>query len=153
MQSSIKLLVGAILTLAPKASFSQAYTPRIIPNCKVVQTQSDGTLCGYTLEQVKTLYKADNELVELRASHPLLEDKVLNLENINTNHIIKEKALDETIVRLDVYSKDQTDKYLKCDKDLQYEKAKPAVGSYLAWAVAGLAASVLAGVLLARAVD
>jgi hypothetical protein len=146
-------LLLATLT-SPKPSFAEPlYTPKAIPNCKVVETKHDGTLCGYTLEQVKAIYKADNELVELRATKPLLESKILQLEAINLQHVAKEKALDEIVVRTDAYGKAQTEKYLKCDKDLQYEKAKPAVGSYIAWTIAGVATSVLAGVLLGRVVD
>lgn len=152
-QLLIRSSLGTILILAVSHSaFGQNYTPKVIPQCRVVDTKTNETVCAYTLEQVKALYKLDVELADLRAAAGLKDQKIAALESIISESKTKDTAYQDIIKHVEDRNADLLQKYLACDKALQYERAKPQTGSFIAWAIAGVGFSLAAGVLIASAV-
>jgi hypothetical protein len=107
-------------------------------------------VCGYiNLEDWKTVLKVDAEVVHLREQLRIEAERsaALALQLTELKSQVDTYAHSQSILvhRADDLTKKLLDLDLKC----QQERVKPSWRSPLAWTIAGVSTSVLAGVLLA----
>jgi hypothetical protein len=108
-----------------------------------------GQMCGYTdLEDWKLVLKADAELVSKRALLAKEKERTANLAlQVGTLAGQVGKCAGNQEVLTERNSK-LTQDLIKKDKLYQNERVKPRWGSPVAWTIAGLSTSVLAGIML-----
>lgn len=151
--ASYVVLAGLCLAALPHAHAEPAYTPQAIPPCSKIKLNSGKTLCGYTLPEVKALYKADSELVELRQKKIVLEQKVMAQESM-IEKIQRQLELGLSNVRLvTTRNGELTQQLLETDRVLQQERARPMWGSYVAWGVAVAISAAFVGYVVADRVN
>ena len=129
------------------------YAPKVVPSCKVYKTTT-GEVCGFlNIEDWKLVLKADAELVHSR----------IQLKNEGERAALLTLQLTELKGQVATYANSQsilvqqsvalTKQLLDLDLKYQQERVKPTWGSPLAWTIAGVSTSILAGVLIAGLVN
>ena len=141
------------VTSIPAFADDPPYQPQLVPPCKVYKT-SAGDVCGYlNLEDWKTILGIDAELVhdriQLRSEGERAAALTLQLTELKGQ--VATYANSQSI--LVQQNSDLTKQLLDLDLKYQQERVKPSWGSPLAWTIAGVSTSILAGVLLARLVN
>lgn len=133
------------LCLASSALAQSKYVPQVAPKCTVHPEIG----CVYTLEQVKTLYKLDSEIVKLRRINLLQAQKLNIQEQIIT---AGKKQLDLSLKNTALFHSrmnELTQKLIETDKLYQESRAKPMWGNYIAWGVAIAVSAALTGYVIA----
>lgn len=113
-----------------------------------------GTVCGYLdIEDWKAVLKADAELVHLREVAKKEVERAANLA-LQVNSLQSQVATYASSQALLVARTDKLTKDLiALDKKYQDERVKPTWGSPVAWTIAAVSTSILAGVLINSAMD
>ncbi len=113
-----------------------------------------GTICGYVnIDDWKAVLEVDAELIHQRVVAKKEGERAANLALQVTSlqdqvaTYAKSQAL--LVARTDKLSSD----LIALDKKYQLERVKPMWGSPVAWTVAAISTSLLAGMLVARALD
>lgn len=125
------------------------YQPQVVPPCKVYKTTA-GDLCGYlNIEDWKLVLKADAELVHLRIQLRSEAERaaLLTLQLTELKGQVATYANSQSI--LVQRNGDLTKQLLDLDLKYQQERVKPTWGSPIAWTIAAVSTSILAGVLVA----
>jgi len=149
MKLTCVLSIAFVLGATPAFSDEQPkYEPKIVPKCKL-----SGELCGYTLGEWKLVLAADAELVSKRALLAKEKDRTAALT-------LQADALKSQV---GVYAGTQvvlvernlklTQDLIELDRKYQFERVRPRWGSPLAWTVAAVSTSVLAGFVISNALD
>jgi hypothetical protein len=129
------------------------YTPKAVPSCKVYKTTA-GDVCGFlNIEDWKTILKVDAELVHLREKLRIEEARSasLTLQLTELRGQVATYANSQSI--LVQRSSELTKQLLDLDLKYQQERVKPSWGSPLAWTIAGVSTSILAGVLISNVLN
>lgn len=129
------------------------YQPKVIPACKVYKTTA-GDVCGYlNIEDWKTVLRVDAEVVHLREQLRIEAERnaALTIQLTELKGQIATYANSQSI--LVQRNTDLTNQLLDLDLKYQKERAKPSWGSPIAWTIAGVSTSLLAGVLIASALN
>lgn len=151
----IAFALGAILLLGwIPAHADEPVTPTNFPPCTVMVLPEVGQVCVYRdIEDWKRVLVADAELTRYRGETNLcreakqvLEHQVSLLEHEKAVLIVTNKDIDDENARL-------TKELIALDKKYQEERVKPSFGPPVPWVVAGLASSILAGVLISSALN
>lgn len=113
-----------------------------------------GTVCGYTdIDDWKTILKVDAELVSNRTLLAKEKERTANLTlQVKTLEGQVGTCEDNQRVLVERSSKLTTD-LIALDKKYQNERVKPRWGSPLAWTIAGVSTSILAGIFLKSVLD
>lgn len=143
-----------LLALAPGlVQADEAYVPRIVPQCTVYKTKLDLQVCGYSdVSDWKLVLEADSELFSLRERLKKKDEQLQNLTLQVTNLEGQVTAYVKSVDALKERNAALTKQLIDLDKDYQQERVKPRWGDPLAWGIAGVSLSVLAGVLLAQTI-
>ena len=147
------LIAFALGVMSTPAFADDVYTPKVVPQCKVYKTAA-GDVCGYlNIEDWKLVLKADAELVHDREQ----------LKNEGERATALTLQLTELKGQVATYANSQsilvqqsvalTKQLLDLDLKYQQERVKPSWGSPLAWTIAGVSTSILAGVLIASVLN
>lgn len=148
---SIAFVLGTIF-LPALAWSDEPYEPRIVPQCKVYVTQKGIQVCGYsTVEDWKLVLDADSELFALRETLKKKDESLGNLNLQITNLEGQVTAHTKAVDALTARNAALTQQLIDLDEKYQQELVKPQWGDPLAWGIAGVSLSVLAGFLLAQA--
>ena len=145
---SIAFALG-VTSIPAFADDTAPYQPQVVPPCKVYKT-TVGDVCGYlNIEDWKLVLKADAELVHLK----------IQLRNDGERAALLVLQLAELRKQVETYANSQsilvqrnsdlTKQLLDLDLKYQQERVRPSWGSPLAWTIAGVSTSILAGVLIA----
>lgn len=148
---SIAFVLG---TTSPILADTDVYEPKVVPACTKFTVPGVGIVCGYRdVEDWKKVLEADAELVLQRERAKKEGERAEALD-------LQVKSLQEQV---DVYARTQvmlverTDKLtldlIELDKKYQDERVKPTWGSPIAWTLAAVSTSILAGVLIDKLVD
>lgn len=136
------------------ASAEPLYIPKIIPVCAVFVLPSGDEICGYKdLDDWKKVLEADAELVAIRVELAAEKERSSLLEQREETWRKQVRLHAHSIELLEGRKKALTDELIKLDEKYQNERVKPRWGNPLAWALAAVSTSVLAGVLVAKLVD
>jgi len=125
------------------------YQPQTLPACKVYKTAA-GDVCGYLdIEDWKLVLGSDAELVHSRIQLKIDADltATMNLQLTELKGQVSTYAGSQSI--LVQRNSDLTKQLLDLDLKYQQERVKPTWGSPVAWTIAGVSTSILAGVLIA----
>ena len=147
---SIAFVLG--LTSSP-ALADPAYQPQTLPSCKVYKTPA-GDVCGYLdIADWKLVLAADAELVHSRVQLKINADleATLTLQLTELRGQVTTYAGSQSI--LVQRNSDLTKQLLDLDLKYQQERVKPGWGSPLAWTIAGVSTSILAGVLISSVLN
>jgi hypothetical protein len=146
---SIVFALGA----TPAFADEPTYEPVHLPKCTLYKTADGQEVCGYTLEQWKGALRVDAELVHCKAE--------LKKEKERSAYLAQQKTALQG--QVSVYADSQktlvdrnnqlTKDLIDLDKKYQYERVKPRWGSPVAWTVAAVATSVLAGFVVHDLID
>lgn len=141
------------LCLAQSARAEPKYIPKVVPRCTVVEVEPGRKLCVYSLEDVKALYGIDTEIMKLQRTTMAQGQKIiLQSDIINW----QQKQLELSKVNAGLFHKrmnSMTNLYIKTDKKLQNELAKPKWGSYVAWGLVAVLSSSFLGYVIADQVS
>lgn len=132
-----------------RADGPEVYQPQVVPACKVHKTP-EGEVCGYLdIEDWKRVLVVDAEVVSARIQ---LKNELAKLAAMTTQ-------LTELHGQVDIYASSQallvqrnsalTTQLLALDWKYQQERVKPRWGSPVAWTLAAVTTSILAGVVIA----
>jgi len=147
-------LVVMLLAATGHADPQPTPTLQVLPQCKVYKLADGRQICGYVdLGDVQTLYRLDSELVMRRREVQLLDQRVAALEQAVTDLRGSLGSSTRAVVTLQERNGDLLREALAKDKALQEERVKPRWGSTAAWSAAGVLGAVLAGFVLAGALD
>jgi hypothetical protein len=153
----IAFAVGTIPTLAR----ADQYKPQVIPLCTVYETKSGKEVCGYEYkglpvaadEDWNKVLAADSELVMLREG---LKKEQLVAANLREQVVFlrsqvkiisdSEKLIMVERSRLSRDLNEMNRKYENC-------RAKPSIGSPIAWGIALIGVSLAGGMALDRVLD
>lgn len=140
-----------ICLLPGVAQADEAYSPRIVPQCTVYKTKLDLQVCGYSqVDDWKLVLDADSELFaareELKKKQELADNLTLQITNLEGQTAAYAKGMNALESRNAALTKQLID----LDEKYQQELVKPQWGNPLAWGIAGVSLSVLAGFLLAQ---
>jgi len=129
------------------------YQPQVVPACKVYKT-TGGDVCGYlNIEDWKSVLRADAELVHARVRLTKEVERVtlltLQLAELEGQVAIHASSQSIVVQRNSDLTKQLVDLGLK----YQQERAKPSFGSPLAWTLAGVSTSLLAGFLISSLIN
>jgi len=146
---SVAFALGATPALADD---EPKYEAQLVPECKVYK--ADGKeICGYTLEEWKAVLEVDRKMV---LDKKLLEDEKkrtaalgLQVDSLKEQVAIYASNQETLVDRNTQLTKDLID----TDKKYQNERVKPRWGSPLAWTVAAVSTSVLAGIVVKEVLD
>ena len=144
------LILFTVLLLSRTSAADTPYAPQIIPACPVADLKDGGKGCAYTLDQVKLIYHLDAELVELRLVRKINEKLLGEYKFQIDQHVVKENELKAINTNLTTRIDQLTTDRLKCDRDLQDARAKPAFSGFIGWAVAGVAVAITAGIIISK---
>lgn len=113
-----------------------------------------GTICGYaSIDDWKVVLEADAELV-LRREQAKKEAARADALDLQVRSL---QAQVQTYARTQVVLVERTEKLtldlIALDKKYQDERARPSWGSPVAWTLAAVSTSLLAGMLLAELTD
>jgi len=138
-----------------------AYTPRIVPQCKIpkgpngkdITTITGEKVCAFTLTEWGLVLEADAELYSIRIL--LVEEKKRTAAlELQVNSFREQASVYASNQTLLVNRNTQlTNDLIDLDKKYQIERVKPRWGSPLAWTVAAVSTSVLAGFVVDRLID
>lgn len=133
------------------ARADEIYHPRIVPECTMYKTKLDLTVCGFSDPgDWKLVLAADSELYSLREELKKKDDLNSNLTLQVTNLEGQTAAYDKAVGALKDRNAALTKQLIDLDSKYQQELVKPQWGDPLAWGIAGVSLSVLAGFLLAK---
>jgi hypothetical protein len=128
----------------------EPYTPKIIPACKVATLATGVEMCGYTsIDDVRAVYRADNELVKRRIEVELLTDKTLLLSTMIKSYqtVVEQNKI--AITALKERNKDLLAEALKKNELYEKERVKPRWGNPIAWTTAVVLGAALLGYIAA----
>lgn len=113
-----------------------------------------GTICGYSnIDDWMSVLEVDAELVHQRVvakkEAARSTSLVLQVTSLQDQVAIYTQRQAVLVARADKLSSD----LIVLDKKYQLERVKPMWGSPVAWTVAAISTSLLAGVLVARVID
>jgi hypothetical protein len=124
----------------------------IIPHCDLKQVGNE-MLCTYSLEKWKLVLKADVELVSKRKLLAKEKERsaalTLQVDGLKSQVGVYANSQKLLVERNNKLTQDLID----LDKKYQNERVKPRWGSPLAWTVAAVSTSVLAGFILKDVFD
>lgn len=149
MRQIYALSIAFALGLTSTVAFADdVYAPRVVPPCKVYKT-SAGDVCGYLdIEDWKTVLRVDAELVHAREQLKI-ETELVALLTLQLTELKDQTAVYANSQSILVQrNSDLTKQLLDLDLKYQQERVKPSWGSPVAWTIAGVSTSILAGVLL-----
>lgn len=137
------------LCLVQSAKAEPKYIPKEIPRCTILEIEPGITRCTYSLEQVRSLYRADSELSKLKEETGLKNQKIILQEDIIEWQQGQLSLSAKNNVLFHERMNTLTALYIKTDKRLQQELARPRWGSYVAWGVAAAAITLFTGYVVA----
>jgi hypothetical protein len=149
----MKALITLILLISSTAFAQPKYVPKVIPKCEVKELKDKTKGCVYTLEQVKKLYQADSELVMLRKTDALRQQKIAMQGSIIAKTLAQLKLAQTNVKLVTNRNKELTKQLIDTDKKLQWEIAKPRWGNYIVWGVAIALAASFGGYVIADQVS
>lgn len=141
------------LCLAKPAKAETKYTPKIIPKCQIVQILPGMKRCAYTLEQIKELYKIDSRCAFLEKASIAQGQKLILQSDIIA---WQQEQLRLSAKNTSLFSERMnslTKLYVKTDKKLQFELAKPRWGHYIAWGLTAAVTALLVGYITADQIN
>ena len=141
------------LCLAQPVKAEPAYTPQIIPRCKVLKINSSEYRCTYTLDEVRALYEADSELIKLQNISMLQGQKLLLQSDIISWQQEQLKLSAKNTALFHGRMNSLTKLYVRTDKSLQAQLAKPKWGSIVAWSLVLAIATLFTGYVVADQVS
>ncbi len=123
-----------------------------MPACTKFVVRDVGTICGYAdVADWKRVLEVDAELVHQRVVAKQAGERASNLAlqvtSLQGQIVTYAKSQELLLARTEKLSVD----LIALDKKYQDERVKPRWGSALAWGVAAVASSLLAGVVIAKA--
>jgi hypothetical protein len=132
----------------------QPYKPAIVPECKSFIVPGVGEVCGFLdVEDWKKVLKADAELVHSRGRLKKEEARAANLmaqvKSLRDQVAVYAETQHALVAQNDKLTKDLID----LDKKYQDERVRPRWGSPVAWTIAAVSTSILAGVLIEGLLD
>ena len=145
------IFLGASSSIAqadPDPSAETQYVPKIIPECNVY-TLSDGReVCGWlTIVEVTAAYKADAELVRLRATSAAQADQItafgIQVASITAALEAERRSLSVVQARETKLTAD----LIAMNKKYEYERVRPRWGNPIAWTSAAGLAAILLGII------
>lgn len=154
------LFVAFVVGMAPTSATADDYTPQIIPKCEIY-TVGDLEICGYRYkglpdpadEDWNKVLAADAELVHSREGlkneerrSAALAQQIRLLTTQNKTYAESQSLL---VARTDKLTKDVIAMNLKYEN----ERAKPRLGSPVAWTVAAVVTAVLIGFVVKDRLD
>ncbi len=125
------------------------YTPQIVPKCTVLEISPGQKRCVYNLDDVKLLYHIDTELLKLQKETMLQTEKIKTQRNIMLWYQEQFKLSEESVKLFSKRIDDLTKMYIRKDKKLQMELARPRWGHYMAWGLAAMFATLFTGYVVA----
>lgn len=148
---SIAFVLGA---MSSPAGADDAYTPVNVPACKMYKTTAGKEVCGYeNLEDWKRVLEADAELTHVRnqlKNEKALVDAVSKQRDLLISQVAK--YMDSQLA-LTTHADKLTQDMIALDKKYQDERVKPRWGSPVAWTIAAVSTSILAGFVISSALD
>lgn len=117
-------------------------------------TTSGLEVCGYRdIDQVQAIYRADAELVAARRRISLLEiqHNALTEQLLATD--MQKTLVQQSLLAVERENDEISHQLVELDWRYQKERVKPRWGGTLPWALAGVAAAALGGVLVLSAVN
>jgi hypothetical protein len=150
MRLIFALSIAFALGVTSTPAFAEdVYTPKVVPSCKVYRTAA-GEVCGFLdIADWKTVLKVDAEVVHLREQLRIEAERTANLTLQLTELKSQTTVYANSQSILVQRNGDLTKQLLDLDLKYQKERVKPTWGNPLAWTIAGVSTSILAGVLLA----
>lgn len=147
----LQVLLALILFPINPVFSNPPYEPQNFPNCTKSIGVSGEIVCGYTLEKLRRVYRADVDLTKLKKEKPLLDRKIKALTKIIDKQRLQFELAQNSAELLVKRNRELTTQLLETDRALQEEKTKPNWGTYLMWGVvialtAGFASYVIADV-------
>lgn len=130
------------------------YEPQVVPACTKYTVPGVGTICGYAnVEDWKAVLEVDAELV-LRREQAKKEAARADALDLQVKSL---QAQVQTYARTQVMLVERTEKLtvdlIALDKKYQNERVRPSWGSPVAWTLAAVTTSLLAGMLLSDLTD
>lgn len=137
------------LCLSQSVKSEPKYTLQVIPECQVLEVSPGEQRCTYTLEDVKALYQIDTEFVKLQNVSMLQGQKLILQSDVISwqQEQLRLSAKNTTLFHNRM--KHLTNLYIKTDKNLQTQLAKPKWGNYVAWGAAAMLATLFTGYVVA----
>jgi hypothetical protein len=154
MKLIVALSIAFALGTTSRALADDVYEPQVVPACTKFTVPGVGIVCGYVdVADWKKVLEADAELVLQRERAKKEGERAAALD-------LQVKSLQNQVAayaRTQVMLAERTDKLtvdlIALDKKYQNERARPAWGSPVAWTLAAVSSSMLAGMLIADLVD
>lgn len=144
------LLIALVLGTTP--AFAD-YEPVHLPQCKLYKTIDGQEVCGYSLEGWKSALKVDAELVTTKFRLKKETERTGALSQQVTALREQVSVYAESQIVLVDRSNKLTQDIISLDKKYQTERVKPRFGSPVAWTLAAVSTSVLAGFAISSIVD
>jgi len=133
-----------VLALGQTPAFADDLLPKTLPACELKQVGGE-QLCTYTLENWKLVLKSDAELIHLRTQ--------LKNESARSAELAKQAEILQG--QIDVHGETRkllvereaklTKDIIDLDRKYQLERVKPRWGNPVAWGIAAVSLSLLAG--------
>jgi len=140
------LSIAFVLGATP--AFADPIEPKIVPKCSLVKAADGSEVCAYTLEEWKLVLKADAELFSNRTLLAKEKERTTSL-TLQVNDLKSQVGvcLDSQKLLIERDNK-LTQDLIDLDWKYQKERVKPKWGSPLAWSLAAVSTSILAGFLV-----
>jgi hypothetical protein len=154
MRQIVALSIAFALGTTSPALADDVYEPQVVPACTKYTVPGVGTICGYVnVEDWKAVLEADAELV-LRREQAKKEAARADAMDLQVRSL---QAQVQTYARTQVVLVKRTEKLtvdlVALDKKYQNERVRPAWGSPVAWTLAAVTTSLLAGMLISDLAD
>lgn len=149
-------LIYALLTLyvlGVTPVYADPTEPVSFPKCKLVGSQDGVAICGYTLDEYKLVLKAD---VELRMIRNVLAYERENIVLLTQQVTDIKSQLDLCIAgksALSSRSEELTVQLIELDKKYQDARVRMSLESPIAWTIAAVSTSILAGVIVFEVIN
>lgn len=140
------LFIASLIGVTSEAHADETYKPKIIPSCEVFQVSGVGKICGFQdIGDWKRILRADAELVsarnKLKIKNAQIEALTLQVESLEGQLGEYKGSLELCLNRVDTVSS----QLIEMNKKYEEERARPRIGSAVAWSVAAVAGALLVG--------
>jgi len=144
MQSIV--LLGLTFLAASSARADQPYEPKTFPPCQVFTLADGREVCGWlSIDDVRTAYRADAELVQCRettvAHIKMVEALKIEAFELRAALVVEEQSKTLVVDR----NKELTTDLIEMNRKYEHERARPRWGSPTAWTTAAVLGAVLVG--------
>ena len=112
------------------------YAPQALPPCRSFALAGEEACAYRTIEEVRALYLADVELVERRATEPLLRRQIAALTEAHRQAAARADAEAVARAALEERRAVLVTSYLDLDRRYQAERVRPRIGGRWGWTVA-----------------